>query len=426
MVKYINFTIFAQTNSFVMATSSLHLSTPEKEEYNQQLGKTSTRYIVSQLIRYFAANLPKSSNYPRHARAYVEFCLKEGSGIDGMSFTRYTNELPPNRVSPIRKFLIFYQSIGSPVVVADPRTTRTPPAANELVLRFIREAKNLRGDRSKETYTKALNAFFLYLDNQQHLELSTGLQPASLSGLTVSDFVQHLKDNQYSAFTINLYLSAVKQLAAWCIRRRQELHLLDDQLNALRDIADVRGLTIERTFYKDSLEADERQQVLGDAETMRERAILALLGLEGLRTVEVTRLRLGDLDFARHQLQVLGKGKSTKKAIKFFADCRKVLQDYLAETDRWPVPYGRRSEPLFDDLKTHQIRYIVDKQLKKYGLKRAGMSAHSLRHTVGQLLLEEGVSLEHVQQHLRHETLETTQFYTKKQTQKTYFQQMPE
>ena len=409
-----------------MADSSLILSTPQKEEPNQQLGKTTTRYTVSQLIRYFAADLPKASNYPRHARAYVEFCLKEGFGIDGMSFTRYTGERPPNRVSPIRKFLLFYQTIGSPAVVADPKTTKIPPAANELVLCFIREAKNLRGDRSKETYTKALNAFFLYLDNQQQLETSEGLQPASLSGLTVSDFVQHLKDNQYSAFTINLYLSAVKQLAAWCIRRRLELHLLDDQLNALRDIADVRGMAIERTFYKDSLEAEERQQVLGDAETARERAILALLGLEGLRTVEVTRLRLGDLDFARHQLQVLGKGKSTKKAIKFFADCRQILQDYLEETDRWPVPYGRRSESLFNDLKTHQIRYIVDKQLKKYGLKRAGMSAHSLRHTVGQLLLEEGVSLEHVQQHLRHETLETTQFYTKKQTRKTYFQQMPD
>jgi len=54
------------------------------------------------------------------------------------------------------------------------------------------------------------------------------------------------------------------------------------------------------------------------------------------------------------------------------------------------------------------------------------MSAHSLRHTVGQLLLENGVSLKHVQQHLRHETIETTQFYTKKQTIKSYLKQMPD
>ena len=179
-----------------------------KRAATHSVGQTVTRYTVSQLIRYFGADLPKASNYPRHARAYVDYCLKQGFGLDGMSFARYTAQLPPNRVSPIRKFLLFYQTIGSPLIVEDPQTTKIPPAANELVLRFIREAKSLRGDRSKETYTKALNAFFAY----QHNQLLAG-QAASLSGLTVSDFVQHLKDNQYSAFTINLYLSAVKQLA---------------------------------------------------------------------------------------------------------------------------------------------------------------------------------------------------------------------
>jgi len=409
-----------------MADTAIILQNAQDNPAKQALGKTSTRYTISQLIRYFAADLPKSSNYPRHAKAYLTFCLKQGFAIDEMSFARFTTGLPPNRVSPIRKFILFYQTIGFPTVVADPKTTKIPPAANELVLRFIRDAKNLRGDRSKETYTKALNAFFIYLDQQTALEQPDGVQSASLSGLTVSDFVQHLKDNQYSAFTVNLYLSAIKQLAAWCIRHREALNLNEAQLNALRDIDDVRGLAIERTFYKDSLEAQERQQVLDGVETTRDRAVLVLLGLEGLRTVEVTRLKLGDLDFDRQQLQVLGKGKSTKKAIKFFAACRRVLQTYLEETDRWPILYSRRGEYLFDNLKTYQIRYLVDKQLRKHGLKRAGMSAHSLRHTVGQLLLEEGVSLEHVQQHLRHETLETTQFYTKKKTSKTYFQQMPD
>lgn len=387
----------------------------------QTVGQSLTRYTISQLIAYFAADLPKSSNYPRHARAYVEFCLNESFSVDALSFKQYTLGLPGNRVSPIRKFLLFYQTIGQPLIVADTKAVKIPPAANELILRFIREAKNLRGDRSKETYTKALNAFFLYVDNQQQ-----GGEAASLSGVTVTDFVQHLKDNTYSAFTVNVYLSAVKQLSTWCIRKRDELSLDDEQLNALRDIAEVRGLAVERTFYKDSLEADEREQLLANVDSSRDRAILALLGLEGLRTVEVTRLKLGDIDFDRRQLLVLGKGKHTKKAIKLFTACFEYLQVYLMETSNWPVPAGRRNESLFVDLKTHQIRYIVDKYLKRIGLKREGMSAHSLRHTAGQLLLEQGVALEHVQQHLRHETLETTQFYTKKQTRKTYFQQMPD
>lgn len=393
----------------------------KSDENAQSVQKAQTRYTVSQVIRYFANGLTPGSNYPRHARAFVDYCLDHQFAIDSFSFSTYSAGFPPNRVSPLRKFLAFYQTLGEPVIVRDPKTTRLPPAANELILRFIREAKNLRGDRSKETYTKALNAFFGYLTDQYHEGT-----PASLSGLTVTDYVQHLKQNDYSAFTINLYLSAIKQLAVWCIRHREDLNLDPEQVNALRDISDVRGLPIERTFYKDSLEATEREQLLAEVDSARDQAILALLGIEGLRTVEVTRLKLGDLDFTRQQLHVLGKGKSTRKPIKFFAACREIVQRYLEEENRWPIPANRRSEPLFEDLKTYQIRYVVDKNLRRLGLKRAGMSAHSLRHTVGQLLLEQGVNLEHVQQHLRHETLETTQFYTKKHTRKTYFQQMPD
>ena len=390
-------------------------------EPDQGLGQTRPQYTVSQLIGYFAAGLPATSNYPRHARQYVDYCLKQDYAIDALSFGLYAAGLPPNRVSPLRRFLFFYQSVGSPRVIADPKTNRVPPAANELVLRFIRDAKNLRGERSKETYTKALNAFFGYVDGQ----LRAG-QPASLSGVTVSDYVQHLKTENYSAFTINLYLSAIKQLAAWCIRQRESLQLDEAQRESLRDIAQVRGLVIERTFYKDSLEKTERTQLLDQPLSARDRAILSLLSLEGLRTVEVTRLRLGDVDVSRQQLHVLGKGKHTKKAIKLFGTCLAHLQAYLLENERWPILPAYRHEFLFAGLQTHHIRYLVSKHLRRVGLKRVGVSAHSLRHTVGQLLLAEGVSLEHVQQHLRHETMETTQFYTKKQTQRTYLEQMPD
>lgn len=397
--------------------TELQINSPNS---SQDIGQALNRYTVSQLIAYFAADLPASSNYPRHAKAYILYCLSNGYSVDDFSFSRYTAELPPNRISPIRRFLLFYQTLGSPLILSDPKRMKISPAANDLVLRFIREAKNLRGDQSKDTYTKALNAFFLFVDAQLQAD-----QPASLSGLTVSDFVEHLKLGQYSAFTINLYLSAVKQLATWCIRRREELKLDESQLNALRDIDAIRGLAIERTFYKDSLESRERDQLLTGIESARDGAILALLSLEGLRTVEVTRLRVSDIDIARRQLKVLGKGKHTKKAIKLFASCIAYLQAYLDEKGKWPIQ-ANTSEFLFDDLKTYQIRYIVDKQLRQNGLKREGMSAHSLRHTVGQLLLENGVSLEHVQQHLRHETIETTQFYTKKQTMKSYLKQMPD
>ncbi|WP_229310787.1 phage integrase N-terminal SAM-like domain-containing protein [Larkinella arboricola] len=185
--------------------------------------------------------LPKSSNYPRHARAYVDYCLQKGGVPDASSFAQYTTDLPPNRVSPIRKFMLFYQRIGQPRVVPDPKPSKIPPTANDLIQRFIQEAKTLQGERSRQTYTKALTTFFAYMNRQQQMG-----KPASLSGLTVTEFVHHLLKENYSPFTINLYLSAVKQLAIWCIGQREALMLTEIQLSNLGDIKAVRGLTIDR------------------------------------------------------------------------------------------------------------------------------------------------------------------------------------
>ena len=415
----------ASTCEFPMKLSESSLAhSPNVVDLSEQsatIGMTLPTYFVSQIIQYFATGLPPTSNYPRHARAYLDYCLANGYGVDDWSFENYTVGRKPNRITPVRKFLRFYQDLGTPRIMADPPRPKIPPAMNELILLFLREATHLRGDRSKETYAKALNAFFGYLEKRRNAG-----EPLGLGGQAVGEWVGHLRAAEYSAFTINLYLSAVKQLARWAIRSRERLKLDADQLNGLRDVADVRGLVIARTFYKDSLEAPERDQLLDIMDDPRERAIVALLVLEGLRTVEVTRLKQGDVHFSRRLLSVRGKGKDTKEDIKLFAACADHLRDYLMSVEAWPLTAEGRKEKLFPKLETYQIRYIVDKYLRRLGLKRAGMSAHSLRHTTGQLLLEAEVDLPHVQQHLRHATLETTQFYTKKRTSRQYFEQLPD
>lgn len=84
-----------------------------------------------------------------------------------------------------------------------------------------------------------------------------------------------------------------------------------------------------------------------------------------------------------------------------------------------------QSTPLFPNLKTDQIRYRVDKYLTQLDLKRSKMSAHSLRHSAGQIMIDKGIEPTRVQRYLRHELFETTQFYIKKQTERDYFVKMP-
>lgn len=371
---------------------------------------------VSQLINYFETWLPKPNNYPRIARAYVDYCLSTNFGIDAVSLSLYAAGKKGNLVSPARKLLKFYIQQGQPRIVADaPASSKIAPAAHELILGYLTDATHLRGDKSRENYTKALNAFFEYME----AETAAG-RPASFAALTVGQYIHFLRAKSLSAFTVNFYLSVIKQLTLWVIKNRNRLNLSAGQLEDLHEIGGIRGLRIERGFYKESLSENELANLLASIEDPTDRAIVALLGIEGLRTVEVCRLSVGDVDLARGQLWVLGKGKHTKKVIKLFEACAEALHRYISGIN------ATGNTPLFPALKTAQIRYRVDKYLKLLELKRPKVSAHSLRHTVGQLLIEKGVEPVHVQRHLRHELFETTQFYIKKQTEKDYLKKMPD
>jgi len=385
------------------------------------VGETgNARIMVSQLINQFTAWLEKPGNYPRLAKQFIFYCLKNKLPIDAGSLRIYAGGKAGNQTSPVKKFLFFYQMQGFPTVVPDPpKRRRVPPAANELILGYLADATHLRGDKSKENYTQALNAFFTYIADEQDAG-----RLATYSARTIGQYVNDLKQRGLSAFTVNFYLSTIKQLTEWVIKHRSRLGLMDEQADGLRDVAGIRGLTIERGFYKDSLDEAERDDLLASIDNITDKAIVALLVLEGLRTVEVTRLTVGDIDFTKNLIQVRGKGKNTKKAIKFFDSCAQIVRQYLQSGESVPLKVPS-SSALFPDLKTAQIRYRVDKYLKALELKRKGMSAHSLRHTTGQILIDKGVEPVWVQRHLRHELFETTQFYIKKKTERDYLEKMP-
>lgn len=381
--------------------------------------QTSKAFSISAFLEQYAATLPKKSSYPAQARRFVEFCMAKETSIDGDAFNVYTVDRDKYNKSALRHFILFYQAQGTPRIWPDPARRKRKPAANSLLLLY-REYESRLEFNSKETYLKALTAFFLFLEDQQEQG-----EFALLRASYIKDYLTHLKADGQSAFTRNLHLAALKSLAKFCIEERDRLYLTRDQADDMRGIRTIKAETIPTGQHKDSLNATQRDQLLDETITNRERAILYLLAYEGLRTVEICRLQEGDLDLSGLTLKVQGKGQGGKQSMVLMPVCVPVLQAYLEE--RKPViqpviPQDQKEERkkwLFDTgkktnkpLETYQVRYIVDKALRRVGLKKNKVSAHSLRHTVAQLLLEAGHALEDVQRHLRHKHIDTTQIYT--------------
>jgi integrase/recombinase XerC len=142
----------------------------------------------------------------------------------------------------------------------------------------------------------------------------------------------------------------------------------------------------------------------------RDRALFVLMYHHGLRVGEVLLLTRGDLDLTRGRLLVRRlKGGVWSEQI-LFAGTIQLLRAHLARTAGGPEAplFAGRDGPL--RCRQIQLRFVRYRQ-------RAGLSAHltthSLRHSIATHLLDAGVNLEFVQDHLGHQSIRSTSIYAR-------------
>lgn len=143
----------------------------------------------------------------------------------------------------------------------------------------------------------------------------------------------------------------------------------------------------------------------------RNYAIVLLLARLGLRSIEVARLQLEDLDWRAGELVVRGKARRQDR-LPLPADVGEALADYLSLRGK------RDSRHVFLTVKapTRPIRAELVGDVVQRACLRAGIAhvgAHRLRHTFASELLRHGASLVDISQLLRHSDLATTAGYAK-------------
>jgi site-specific recombinase XerD len=145
---------------------------------------------------------------------------------------------------------------------------------------------------------------------------------------------------------------------------------------------------------------------------VRDFAIMMLLARLGLRSVEVARLELRDVDWRAGELVVRGKARRQDR-LPLPADVGEALAGYLA---RGRVPAGTRRLFLTCTAPRGPIRAdlvgdVVERACRRAGRPRVG--PHRLRHALAAELLRRGAGLAAISQVLRHQDLATTALYAK-------------
>lgn len=176
--------------------------------------------------------------------------------------------------------------------------------------------------------------------------------------------------------------------------------------------------SLTSTYHKDSLTEPQRKRLLGLAKDQRDRAILALMAWNGLRTLEVLRLSATDVKFLQGKIAIWSKGKSekSKDTIKLSSVTKKELRQYFKQQQ---ISKGK----VFGDLTRPELDSLINSYFKKLRVK-GKYSPHSLRHTAGQLMYENKISLELIQKTLRHADMRTTMMYSQKAIEKNYFKRL--
>jgi site-specific recombinase XerD len=145
---------------------------------------------------------------------------------------------------------------------------------------------------------------------------------------------------------------------------------------------------------------------------VRDLAIITLVARLGLRSVEVARLELADVDWRAGELVVRGKARRQDR-LPLPAEAGEALTAYLA---RGRTPAGARRLFLTCKAPRGPIRAdlvgdVVERACLRAGLPPAG--PHRLRHALAAELLRQGAGLVAISQVLRHQDLATTALYAK-------------
>jgi|GEM_PF-1014449 len=382
--------------------------------------------ILSDYEQWLLTHYGSVGTYRDHAKSFLKRFRANGSLLSQLdTFAAKKSITGRSILNRFRKFLE-EKNIRSTEndLKKDTRESRLPISNAYVKLFLVTSGDRLRSGKTLSTYATILNHYFEFIGELDHFEKLTAQRFIFAKGL--------------SPFTSSLYGSVIKSFARWALgyltSPDEELSAPDRKIKgalaalsikSLKDVLAIKTKNASRQlYYKESLTLKQRTKLIGSCSTAREKAIVSLMAYNGLRPVEVQRLQASDLDFRKSLLSVWGKGKSarSKEVIVLFKTVALHLKAYLREA-------AIKKGPLFPGLSYADLHQTITSLFKEMKLpaKTATQlphSPHSLRHTAGQLMYDEGVPLEFIQRTLRHSTVQSTLVYARKAIERSYFKQM--
>ena len=233
-----------------------------------------------------------------------------------------------------------------------------------------------------------------YLHAAAGLCTHAGKQPGEMTAGDVRRFLAHMAENDQSASSMNVALSAIKLLAPH-----------------IEDGAEIESLPRPR---KDKtlpvvLSREEVKAIIAATSNLKHKTMLMLIYSAGLRVGEAATLKLSDIDRDRG-LITIRRAKGRKDRTTLLSETfLKVLDEY--RNLYTPVIWLFSGQDNAGHISTRTIQTVFSAACVKAGIKKSA-SVHALRHSFATHLLEQGTDIRYIQELLGHTSPNTTMVYT--------------
>ncbi|WP_124981856.1 tyrosine-type recombinase/integrase [Nonlabens xiamenensis] len=253
-----------------------------------------------------------------------------------------------------------------------------------------------------EAYARDLDQFIAYLEE----EMVDDIKEVNYS--LIRGWIASLLEDGVTSRTVNRKLSSLKSYFKF-LRRTEVL-----ERNPMLQHKSLKvSKNVQVPFSKEEVfQLLDAPYDVADFESSRDRLMIEMLYVTGIRREEMITLKLVDVDVAHGQIKVLGK-RNKERYVPMVNSMKKHIQSYLLLRE---AVTREDTEEFFITAKGVKIySSLVYRVVKSYFSKvslKVKISPHILRHTFATHLLDEGADLNAVKELLGHASLSSTQVYT--------------
>ena len=238
------------------------------------------------------------------------------------------------------------------------------------------------------------------------------IDPKDIDPKKFSEYLYFIQQINYTKTTIARKIASIK--AFYKFLYQEEII----EYNPIDNVSSPKqNKTLPNFLYEDEIENILRGININTPAGYRNRIILELLWVSGMRISELSSLNYENLNLEQNEIRVFGKG--AKERIVLIPDKTKTgLINYIenvVDLIHHPAPKSPDS-PLFINyngyrLQNQSIRKALKNAVNAIQFTKK-VTPHVFRHSFATKLLENGADLRIVQELLGHSSIKNTQIYT--------------